>query len=853
MLIGWRCVMMIVIGEAGPEYRRVCFFIVAIVVVLYGCNSAPTSVDQEKDDSHLSQPLANLLMTEVNDFSFSTLTTVQFKITPTGFDFGQVPVGISSPVQVAQVINLGPGPVTIENMAGGAAGVFGGTQNCVGAQLAEGESCQISYRFTPTEAGEVTASTSGSINGQSFAFQFRGEGILQDRFLITPTAFDFGEVPLGDSSPVQTVDIINSGPGPVTIENMAGGAAGVFGGTQNCVGAQLGEGESCQISYRFTPTEAGEVTASTSGSINGQSFAFQFRGEGIPQDRFLITPTAYDFGEVTIGESSPIQTANVINVGPGPVTIENMAGGAAGVFGGTQNCVGAQLAEGESCQISYRFTPTEPGEVTTSTSGSINGQSFAFQFRGEGIPIGDAPKNRFLITPVAFDFGQVRIGEISPVQRAEVINIGPGPVTIENMAGGAAGVFGGTQNCVGAQLAEGESCQITYRFTPTEPGEATGSTSGSINGQSFAFHFRGEGVQRDRFLITPIAFDFGQVRLSESSPVQTADVINVGPGPVTIENMAGGAAGVFGGTQNCVGAQLAEGESCQINYRFTPTEPGEATGSTSGSINGQSFAFQFRGEGVERDRFLITPIAFDFGQVPLGESSPVQAANIINVGPGPVTIENMAGGAAGVFGGTQNCVGAQLAEGESCQISYRFTPTESGEVTRSTSGTIDGQSFAFQFRGEGIVPVLNVALDIRPQGCPNPINPRSRGVLPAAILGSADFDVMEIDPESIRLEGVAPLRWNFEDVATPFEGQFSEPPHRMDCTDEGPDGFEDLTLAFNTQEVLEAIGKPQENDVILVTISGQLSDGTAFKGMDVVWVNTQMGLSAANLNFQEDF
>ncbi len=36
------------------------------------------------------------------------------------------------------------------------------------------------------------------------------------------------------------------------------------------------------------------------------------------------------------------------------------------------------------------------------------------------------------------------------------------------------------------------------------------------------------------------------------------------------------------------------------------------------------------------------------------------------------------------------------------------------------------------------------------------------GVLPVAILGSADFDVSEIDISSLLLEGVAPLRGNYE-------------------------------------------------------------------------------------------
>ncbi|MBN1391621.1 MAG: NHL repeat-containing protein, partial [Sedimentisphaerales bacterium] len=64
-------------------------------------------------------------------------------------------------------------------------------------------------------------------------------------------------------------------------------------------------------------------------------------------------------------------------------------------------------------------------------------------------------------------------------------------------------------------------------------------------------------------------------------------------------------------------------------------------------------------------------------------------------------------------------------------------------------------------------PISRVMVDIKPGVCPNPVNVKSKGVLPAAILGTADFDVTKIDPASIRLAGVAPLRSAYKDVAAP--------------------------------------------------------------------------------------
>ncbi len=141
-------------------------------------------------------------------------------------------------------------------------------------------------------------------------------------------------------------------------------------------------------------------------------------------------------------------------------------------------------------------------------------------------------------------------------------------------------------------------------------------------------------------------------------------------------------------------------------------------------------------------------------------------------------------------------------------------------------------------------PVIEVALDIKPQSCPNPLNLKSRGVLPVAILGTPDFDVGEIDPLEVRLVGVAALRSEFEDVATPFE-PFVGREDCLDCTEEGEDGFLDLTLKFDRQAVVSAIEDElaaagelplADGDCAVLTLEGELFDGTAIVGEDVVRV-----------------
>jgi hypothetical protein len=162
-----------------------------------------------------------------------------------------------------------------------------------------------------------------------------------------------------------------------------------------------------------------------------------------------------------------------------------------------------------------------------------------------------------------------------------------------------------------------------------------------------------------------------------------------------------------------------------------------------------------------------------------------------------------------------------------------------------------GESSSFDYAGNAVgqndlmllryATVFPVAVDIKPGSCPNPLSVESRGVLPVAILGTDDFDVAQVDPESVALEGVGPLRSALEDVAAPFEPYVGKE-DALDCVVGSPDGFVDLTLKFDSQEVIDAIEaalgrEVLDGEVVTLTLVGTLTDefgGTSIRGEDVV-------------------
>jgi hypothetical protein len=103
---------------------------------------------------------------------------------------------------------------------------------------------------------------------------------------------------------------------------------------------------------------------------------------------------------------------------------------------------------------------------------------------------------------------------------------------------------------------------------------------------------------------------------------------------------------------------------------------------------------------------------------------------------------------------------------------------------------------------------------------------------PAAMLGKADFDVYNIDWSTVELMGVAPIRWNYEDISTPMPADALE----CECHELGPDGFVDLNLKFDRQAIIEALGNVSDGEMFPLTITGQLLDGTPFEGVDCVLI-----------------
>lgn len=113
---------------------------------------------------------------------------------------------------------------------------------------------------------------------------------------------------------------------------------------------------------------------------------------------------------------------------------------------------------------------------------------------------------------------------------------------------------------------------------------------------------------------------------------------------------------------------------------------------------------------------------------------------------------------------------------------------------------------------------IEVRIDIKPGSDPNPVNPRSNGVVPVAIFSTDNFDATQIDPVTVLLAGA--------NVATRGKaGKLMSHPEDVDG-----DGKMDLMLRFAVQSDGAAWVTGQ------IKLSGQTFNGQDVEGFDEIIV-----------------
>ena len=115
------------------------------------------------------------------------------------------------------------------------------------------------------------------------------------------------------------------------------------------------------------------------------------------------------------------------------------------------------------------------------------------------------------------------------------------------------------------------------------------------------------------------------------------------------------------------------------------------------------------------------------------------------------------------------------------------------------------------------VPATIITIDIKPGSDPNSVNPRSKGVIPVAVLGSTDFDAMQVDPTTVT-----------------FGPDGASPAHDGHIEDVDDDGYMDAVFHFRTQETGIVCGDTEATLNGEIFDDGEIFDSTLITGTDTV-------------------
>jgi hypothetical protein len=630
---------------------------------------------------------------------------------PDTLDFGEQLLGTSDTLQTI-VSNIGDAPLIVTGFS--ISGIDRSSYSLVDNSLfllQPGESKSLSVVFEPSETGLKQANLtifSTDPNQPATLIALRGTSVIPD-ISITPMTVDFGDVVLGDTL-FSEVIITNLGTATLLVDSIS-----LTGNNpSNFIVAattptSLSPFESDTVSIGFTPFSDGLKSALLKISSNDPDenpSVVSLSGKGISAN-ITVSPSALDFGEVILGQSEE-QTIVLTNTGSAPLEIyeTSLSGMDSSEFAILNGGV-FTIPPSASYNLEINFTPQTLGNktaVVTIVSNDVDKPSIPIPLTAiaRGIP-------DITVIPQTIDFGVVPVGQ-SALGTFLVINDGNDVLTgLSEIVGNTVDFsfeFGGGS----FNLAPGDTNIIGIRFEPFQLGmlfTVLKITSNDPDEMIIPVTIFGTSVIA-RVQVDPQQLDFGSVPI-DTFATQTVSITNTGTFPFIVNetNVLGINAANFYLSGLQAPFTVNPNETKLVDIRFTPQTLGTKSALlqiVTDAFNADTVTVSLSGTGVGAPDIDVNPLAFDFGNTLVGDSTTLFGI-ISNAGQLELTINSISisGTNASEFFFTplQNLT---LQPGESDTLYVSFTPQSIGSkfaTVEISSNDPDENPLVLQLTGIG--------------------------------------------------------------------------------------------------------------------------------------------------------
>jgi hypothetical protein len=543
-------------------------------------------------------------------------------------------------------------------------------------------------------------------------------------YALSGTTFNFGTMPIGQTSPGQTLYLTNTGTQElyigsptITLTSAQGSAADFNLGGWYGSGTSIDPGSYSATTITFSPSVAATETATVTIPVAGSStpITFTLVGQGAADMPILeFQPGNGVYLDQVVGTPSPTQYYYIFNTGNSafPINKVNTTGDFTLSY---DDCSGSNLpaiaANGANlttyCEVGVVFSPTATG-ARTGTLAILDPLSTSPQtipLVGNGIAaIGSAS-----VTPSALQFGTLNKGSSSSQQLVTLTNQGNVPFTFTSTtASGDYAVTNYSCPALPATLTPSEACQVGVTFTPTvatSPDNGTLTLNTSAGTQTVALNGGGQAATLSA-TSWPTSINFGSVQVN--SPVNWVPVyvLNNGTQPVTFTAAASVNNSAVAISDSCgtgSGNTLNPGQECEIQLLYEPTATGTLSASLTIPTNAGTMTASLSGTAVSSAPTHFNPqdVVFSLTQVKTvsaattvsffyGANSPTFTLTGASVTAGSANFQLATGANA-----YNTCSGMEA----SCAVNVVFAPTATGLQTGTLTVTSNAGSFAVTLVG----------------------------------------------------------------------------------------------------------------------------------------------------------